>query len=417
MKKKSVRIKSKFVFEYILLASYVFYVFFAHWIWFGRGIQETFLIIVSFVIMVKNLNKYRLNSDILYAITAGIILFCVCIIGIIIKTEQKYLLQNFKSMFGTLLVTIGIVCSFKILRSDGIDIFKFLYKYLNIFFLINNIIILFQSFIPYFFMNRLAINSVGNNFYEDQLTGFFGIFGTTRWDVWSIFIIIVNFYIAYIGKQRKVVIYNIILIGFSMFIAVLSSTRAFFILMPIMVFTFIFFICRFNFLDRIKQIFVLIAVVGIVFIAYLLNPRINEFVNQLISDKLAMYLKFDLGYLVAANDDRGRAVHYALLNGGLFGVGIGTIGMYASLDYAKYMGINSMSIYIYLIGIIGFILWTYILTQLVVRKNKSKFNFKVGTFLLLLIFSYFLPIYSNIALLPAVILIIYVYSLVLDRSL
>lgn len=75
------------------------------------------------------------------------------------------------------------------------------------YFVLNDILIVIQSVIPYFLMNRKAIASVNNRAYFDQLTGFLGINGTTRWDIWSIAIIILNFYVAYKRNDNRIIKY------------------------------------------------------------------------------------------------------------------------------------------------------------------------------------------------------------------
>ena len=80
--------------------------------------------------------------------------------------------------------------------ASGYDLVGCLFEFLNRYFILNDVLIVIQYFVPYFFMNRSAIASVNNRAYFDQLTGLLGINGTTRWDIWSIAIIILNFYIT-----------------------------------------------------------------------------------------------------------------------------------------------------------------------------------------------------------------------------
>ena len=102
---------------------------------------------------------------------------------------------------------MAVIASIKRLIASGCDVIEFLFVFLNRYFVLNDILIVIQSVIPYFLMNRKAIASVNNRAYFDQLTGFLGINGTTRWDIWSIAIIILNFYVAY--KRNDVIMFAI----------------------------------------------------------------------------------------------------------------------------------------------------------------------------------------------------------------
>ena len=123
-------------------------------------------------------------------------LFLICGFGFVRAKTHQYLVADLKAMFGTIIVSIAVVTSIRRLMASGYDLVGCLFEFLNRYFILNDVLIVIQYFVPYFFMNRSAIASVNNRAYFDQLTGLLGINGTTRWDIWSIAIIILNFYIT-----------------------------------------------------------------------------------------------------------------------------------------------------------------------------------------------------------------------------
>ena len=410
-----IKLKKIYLLEYILLLCYVFYVFIAHWIWYGRGIQESLMILISIVILFGYLIKDKFWKVRPYQLINFVIIFiliCICFWGILNANTQIYLIQDLKAMVGTVIVSFGIIVSIRKLIQGGHDFWGYTFKFLNIYYFLNNCIILIQYFVPYFLMNRGAIASVNNVAYYDQLTGFFGINGTTRWDVWGIFLILLNFYYYYKRNDKKIMIYNVFLIVFTSIISMLNSARSFLIIAPMLIAVYLLVVHQTMLKKRVKQIIVVFGVIGIGVLVYNHNSYVNEFINDLIEDKVTVYLTFDLDYMVETNDDRAKALDYVLDEGKEFGLGIGSVPMHSSTKTVKYIGLNSISTYILMIGKYGYLLWTYMLASFAIKwDRKKRFTKGIIYFCILIILSYFLPIYSGLTLLPAVLLIFYLYSL------
>lgn len=204
-----IRIRRGCIEETLLLVLFGFYVLIAHWIWFGRGIQETAMIVLSILVLLKSAKIRQISVNTLPDYILVGILLVVCGIGIFQARTRQYLVADLKSMLGTVIVSMAVIASIKRLIASGCDVIEFLFVFLNRYFVLNDILIVIQSVIPYFLMNRKAIASVNNRAYFDQLTGFLGINGTTRWDIWSIAIIILNFYVAYKRNDNRIIKYNI----------------------------------------------------------------------------------------------------------------------------------------------------------------------------------------------------------------
>ena len=200
-----IRIRRGCIEETLLLVLFGFYVLIAHWIWFGRGIQETAMIVLSILVLLKSAKIRQISVNTLPDYILVGILLVVCGIGIFQARTRQYLVADLKSMLGTVIVSMAVIASIKRLIASGCDVIEFLFVFLNRYFVLNDILIVIQSVIPYFLMNRKAIASVNNRAYFDQLTGFLGINGTTRWDIWSIAIIILNFYVAYKRNDNRII--------------------------------------------------------------------------------------------------------------------------------------------------------------------------------------------------------------------
>ena len=126
----------------------------------------------------------------------------------------------------------------------------------------------------------------------------------------------------------------------------------------------------------------------------------NYYINDLIEDKFAIYNSRDLAYMVRANDDRAVAINYAIINGGWSGKGLGSIPMHFANEYVKYLGINSTSSFVYMLGGVGYLLVTAVFsvsTALIVDEAHRLIRF-IEILLFWLIASYLLPVYSSIVM-------------------
>ena len=406
-----IEIKRSCIEEILLLVLFGFYVLVAHWIWFGRGIQETIMIVLSVLVLLKSVRLRYVSVRMIPSLILAGILFVICVIGVFQSETSEYLVADLKSMLGTIIVSMAIIAAIKKLTASGYNLMDFLFVFLNRFFVLNDILIIIQFFVPYFLMNRKAIVSVNNSAYFDQLTGLLGINGTTRWDIWSIAIIILNFYIGYKRNDERIIKYNIAFFLVSMVICMMNSAKSFLIIAPITVLIYLFMVRKVQITSRIKQVLVVFGVLIVGMIAYSSNSYINEFVNDLINDKFAIYLSGDIDYMVAANDDRAVATVFAAKNCGTFGVGIGTVPMHTSNSQVKYLGLNSASSYIYMTGVAGYFLWTLCLARIGIHRGKGSTKKTILHFSYLLLLSYLLPIFSTIALFPAILFIFYIFDL------
>lgn len=369
------------------------------------------MICLSILVILKSIKLKKISVNILPNSILWGTLFLICGFGFVRAKTHQYLVADLKAMFGTIIISIAVVTSIRKLMASGYDLVDYLFEFLNRYFILNDVLIVIQYFVPYFFMNRSAIASVNNRAYFDQLTGLLGINGTTRWDIWSIAIIILNFYIAYKRNDTRILKYNIFFFLVSTIICMINSARSFLIIAPITVLIYLFLIRKVEFSNRMKQIFAVFGVLIVALIIYSSNRYVNDYVNDLINDKFAIYLSGDVEHMVAANDDRAVATYYAVENCGTFGVGIGAVSMHSTNNQVKYLGLNSASSYIYMLGVAGYFLWTLCLARIGIDSDKGSIKKTLLYFVYLLLLSYFLPIYSAIALFPVIMFIFYIFDL------
>lgn len=369
------------------------------------------MICLSILVILKSIKLKKISVNILPNSILWGVLFLICGFGFVRAKTHQYLVADLKAMFGTIVVSIAVVTSIRKLMASGYDLVDYLFEFLNRYFILNDVLIVIQYFVPYFFMNRSAIASVNNKAYFDQLTGLLGINGTTRWDIWSIAIIILNFYVAYKRNDNRIIKYNIFFFLASIIICMINSARSFLIIAPVTVLIYLFLIRKVEFSNRMKQIFAVFGVLIVALIIYSSNRYVNDYVNDLINDKFAIYLSGDVEHMVAANDDRAVATYYAVENCGTFGVGIGAVSMHSTNNQVKYLGLNSASSYIYMLGVAGYFLWTLCLARIGIDSDKGSIKKTLLYFVYLLLLSYFLPIYSAIALFPVIMFIFYIFDL------
>lgn len=85
--------------------------------------------------------------------------------------------------------------------------------------------------------------------------------------------------------------------------------------------------------------------------------------------------------------------------------------MHSTNNQVKYLGLNSASSYIYMLGVAGYFLWTLCLARIGIDSDKGSIKKTLLYFVYLLLLSYFLPIYSAIALFPVIMFIFYIFDL------
>lgn len=91
-----IRVKRSCIEETLLLVLFGFYVLVAHWIWFGRGIQETIMICLSILVILKSIKLKKISVNILPNSILWGTLFLICGFGFVRAKTHQYLVSRFK---------------------------------------------------------------------------------------------------------------------------------------------------------------------------------------------------------------------------------------------------------------------------------------------------------------------------------
>lgn len=401
-----IRVKTENICEFILLVLIMFYVLIAHWIWVGRGVQESLMIFLSAVILLpKKIKSPRLKDCEEFVLVLLFVLFCTY--TTLKAGSIPYFNSDIKFMAGTFIVALALIKTYKNKPDFSENFLNILFKWLNIYMFFNSFIIIAQYFSPYFMMNRSVLANMNNEAYFDQITGFLGMNGTTRWSIWSLLTIVLNFNRYYEYKNKKIFRYNIFFICLSLVLSMLNSSRGFFVSLPLTIIIYFLVVRRVSINVKFKYFVCLIAAFLAVGILYAISPTVKGLIDSSVGGKIELYASGDVDRMIASGDDRAAAVAAGVEYGGMYGEGIGSIPMHLAGDAEiRYLGLNSASSYIYMIGVFGYFLYAFVLARLVVTMcfGKDKlYIFKTIVFMIyFVILSYLLPIYSNIALLGGI---------------
>lgn len=272
-----------------------------------------------------------------------------------------------------------------------------------------------------FSMFALAIQENGINFLikstwlaessyrEDIISGIFGFGGSHMFTIYFLTVLILNFdkiIKSEIHRRLLFILYNVF---FSICFSVLSignDNNSFFVLIAVYLFFVLYLSGTLKL--RIRSILLVLTICLIGYFAINLSP-INAFLNQTFLPRFNSILDNSAG----GSNERIYIPMYAINHG--FGLGIGKGFSSEALDGTSYpalfphFGINSFGTLIYLCGIIGYLIFTYYIYFLTVRKTFFKKS-KIIIFLSIVMLSIYSPVYWDFTAL----VIIYVLNNLLN---
>ena len=373
-----------------------YYSLIAHWIWYGRGIQETIILVLLIIKVTYNRLRINHHNDISIKIIGTIIAIVFCY-AIVSSDSKEYIGQNLKAILCGFLIFVYL-CQLRETESYKYEKYKkATMKLLNIYTVINNIIIIIQSRVPYFMMNKSVVS---NRTYFDQLTGLIGLNGTTRWAMICTLVILMNWNglpNTSLKKQKKYIYYNVFLIISCLVISILNKSRSFILIVSATLS--INYVFNTGIKNKWKFGAIAVAIGGIVYFIYRVSPAVNSYISELINDKVSIYTLGNIQKMIYANDDRIIAVEYAIRKGGLFGKGLGIIPLQTSIENVQYMGINSVSSFVYIFGIVGYIVYVlYLVSNCTRICNNHKISILFTNYVYLVLLSYLLPLFTYITL-------------------
>ena len=317
--------------------------------------------------------------------------FIICIfiifINIICSENNNYLSMNIKAILFPMLFVYSTLYIFNntkffknILRND------FVFKLLNIFWIVNLIVLYLQLKGTGIFIKNSWLEK--NSFYLDHCSGLFGFSGTHQLTFFSIFILFYNIeYIRNSKLKNKLYIYIYIVITeiIIMMFSTQNDNTFFMLLLPIMTgYYFLFKLISDKKKVSKKIIWVIIFFLLIVFMFVFLSSYIEKFLEPVIY-KLNITIE-SMNNKNAYGGNERLAIFFNALqehNGWKFGESFG--GTYLNESGAfgfAHFGLSNIGSFTMLGGIWFYLMICYIYTNMLMKISNSK-----NVFLSILIFA------------------------------
>ena len=367
------------------------------------GIWNACLIIVFFVLLIGS-SHYRhtfFKNKGMVLLIIGLVMFCITNV-LVVNASHAYLSDNLLKLFKPLVVAIIIIT---ICREENTILPILLRRYfypINVFWVINLIVTTIQvSGYPLFIKTSwLSYNS----YYEDQCCGLFGNSGTHILSFFAVFVLVYNLYIAdYVEKKRNKVKGFAFLTAFWMLIlSTMNDNNGIFVLYAI--FVVCYYMARIGkrktaINDKIQQYLKYSIVIILLFSFAISLPGVNNFINDVLFNKLNTMINIGSGNLRGSNERLAIAAT-ALIEGfgWRMGIGIGSHEWTSGLFYGfSHFGLSSIGGIIFLCGIWFYLYVCIMYTKFFVEAAngiKNKFIDYVIVFFVMIIISIFTTIFT-----------------------
>lgn len=378
------------LYDKILIIGMIYYfieVFFLHWLCLDDSIKFCSIIIILGIIVIKLKKNIKIHGK--YIIMFGIFILYVAI-NILVSQENNIIIPR---IIYYMITPISIYSFFiffskekNIMEKYGQNIIP---KFLNIYFLINIPILILQCKGDGFLMLQLN-SSYFNQFYPDHISGLLGLDGTHKLAILTIAVLYANIYMALKTKKKIYYFYLIIDCVFSLVISTYNDNKAFFIILPLMLLPVIF-------KGMEKKIFKIAFAILICLLVFIVLCSTSDTIQTLLSEKI-FYLFDGNSTRNLSEQERTYVVKYALEegNGYLLGNGIGC--KYPKLEPKAHFGINDMSVLIYEGGLIYYLIWCIVLTNIIydtIFEGKKLLKMKLLIFFYVVFFIYYNQIVTN----------------------
>lgn len=273
--------------------------------------------------------------------------------------------------------------------------FENLRRPLNVYYIVNFVVILLQRGQTYFLM---PVDRIENTYYEDHIAGLLGIEGTHRLALFTVFVILLNFRcIMRKIRNGKVPLMNssflIVVVVTAIYSSSINDNNMLFLLMPFFILAFYMYTpgnSRGKIFNTILLLFVIFTLLYFVttssYIAEVLGSRISSVITSIqkttngtqISDERMIYLVFALSQM----------------NGWLFGVGFGSVNMRqdASIVRLGYQfrnwGMSDISPLVAMGGVIYYIVLLCLYANILIAGKSEKRGRKYA-FIIMLVLTYY----------------------------
>lgn len=353
-----IRIRKRTLEAVLILFFISIYGLFSRYIGYTGLWNNIMILIVVYVLVTNNYKVVREWISSKAIVVSSVLSISFLIMSVFFTSSNSVLIENLQLILYPALMCFLI---WHYNQSDGItSFFNNMFVFFNLMWLIN-LFVLSRQVSGTGFMIKDEWFAI-NNFYPDQCAGLFGNSGTHELGMFSIFILVYNFYYAnYKSRNRKLIlIYTFFSEMLMLIFSTYNENMALFILLPL--FGFIYILLKNDWINH--NIFNKIVGYGkYIFIAFFLIviagllPGIGEYIQSELFNRISNIFLFDVS-LANGSNERLAIPMYALINGfgWMFGSGFGSWGIHLGgfLNF-NHFGLNSAGSFIALGGI-----WFYI---------------------------------------------------------
>ena len=339
-----------------------------------------------------------------------IVLFILLIyvsLNLLFTSNHTYFFDDF--VYHTLF-PMSILIFFTNYFNSNFNLKKFItyfFYLINIYYIINNYIVLKQINVPGFMIRNFS----DNNFYLDQISGFFGTNGTHKLCIFFIVSLYLN--ILFFKSNNKInrviskIMFLYILIT-SIYVSSYNDNRIYFILLILFLLPFLYKNINIKILKNRKKlasiIIIVCSLIVSIFFLYNTNESFKLFVNNDIYEKYILKTFNRFNNVNSTSNKKGEErielTIYALEKGnGLFlGKGIGSIITYSDPNLPKHFGLNESTLRIYTGGISYLFLLIYVYYHhysKIIKKEKNNLLLKLYLFGTITFLSLYSRIFTN----------------------
>ena len=361
------------------------------------------LLIILSILIIFSMKVYGLNK---IKVFQYMMLFLLVLFLIILANsgDNTYIYFNLSRMLPPLLIAVGISLNDSIRRSVlSIISSKHTTIVLNIFYLLNLIIIIVQVFFVHGFLMKKRWLEL-NSFYPDQCSGLFGNSGTHELCFFTSFITIYN--ISHYLKNRRTsfLIYILLTTTTSLLVSTQNDNMAMFIVLTLFMLFYLLLIIQWKtkyFSTRVGKILKLVLISLILFAVLWIIPGTKKYILE-VCKRLqhfveAVNMKTTGGY------ERMAILSYSLKSEWCWKLGKG-LGYVEIVERGNkvfgfsHFGLNSTGTFITIGGFWFYLFYCFIFANesvYIYNRKRSAIGSVFIVYIILLFFSFYSPIFSS----------------------
>ncbi|MBM7869845.1 hypothetical protein JOC70_001315 [Clostridium pascui] len=400
-----IKIKKKNIAVLCILEFILFFGFFSRYIEYS-GIWNSMLAIGTIVVLgteKKCRKSFIRNRRFMICLLCTILLIGM---GIIFANSNEFLKDNLLTMLYPFLIC-AIIFSVAYAKSEAVSNFFDMNFYLvNAIWLIN-LFVLSRQITGSGFMIKSSWLAL-NGFYADQSCGLFGNSGTHELGLFSIFVLLYNFYYVDFKvessiKRKACLFYTIITEGMMLYFSTYNENMTLFLLMPIFAIMYILLKIDWTSHNVVKRVSKLgkYFLLMLVMVAIILSvPQQRNYIYEELSARVMKILTFDVSVINGSNE-RLAIPYYGLTNewGWKFGKGIGAWRLHKGgyLGF-NHFGLSSVGSFINLGGIWFYLLYCFlnaIMLQEICNRGRKSGMFLIVTLCSVILLSIYTVIFTS----------------------